>query len=55
MIFNKFFRWVYNPHEPDTTKREKPECINGIKKLPRKQRTPYNSGNIWDQERMQYF
>ena len=49
MIFNKFFRWVYNPDEPDTTKREKPECMKGVKKLPRKQKSSYNSGNIWDQ------
>jgi integrase len=49
MIFNKFFRWVFNPDEPDTTKREKPECMKGVKKLPRKQKSSYNSGNIWDQ------
>ncbi|HEX5186311.1 MAG TPA: tyrosine-type recombinase/integrase, partial [Nitrososphaeraceae archaeon] len=49
MVFNKFFKWLYNPNEPDTTKREKPDCMKGIKKLPRKQKTSYNSGNIWDQ------
>ncbi|MGD1836408.1 MAG: tyrosine-type recombinase/integrase [Nitrososphaeraceae archaeon] len=49
MIFNKFFCWLYNPDEPDPTKREKPDCMKGIKKLPRKQKTSYNSGHIWDQ------
>ena len=49
MIFNKFFRWLYNPDEPDPTKREKPDCMKGIRKLRRKQKTSYNSGNIWDQ------
>lgn len=34
MIFNKFFRWLYNPDQPDSTKREKPDCIKGLKKLP---------------------
>ena len=47
MIFNKFFRWLYNPNEPDTIKREKPNCMKGVRNLPRKQKTPYNSGNIW--------
>jgi integrase len=49
MVFNKFFRWLYNPDESDTTKREKPDCMKGVRKLPRKQKTSYNSGNIWDQ------
>jgi integrase len=49
MIFNKFFRWLYCPGEPDITKREKPDCMKGVKKLPRKQKTSYHSGNIWDQ------
>ena len=49
MIFNKFFRWLYNPNEPDPTKREKPDCMKGVRKLPRKEKTSYNSGNIWDQ------
>src|SRR5215212_4492921 len=39
MIFNKFFRWLYNPDEPDTAKREKPDCMKGVKKLPRKEKT----------------
>ena len=49
MIFNKFFRWLYNPNEPDPRKREKPDCMKGVRKLPRKEKTSYNSGSIWDQ------
>lgn len=49
MIFNKFFRWLYNPNESDPSKREKPDCMKGVRKLPRKEKTSYNSGNIWDQ------
>ena len=55
MIFNKFFRWLYNPDEPDTDKREKPDCMKGVKKLPRKEKTSYNSGNIWDQRENSIF
>ena len=49
MIFNKFLRWLYNPDEPDPAKREKPDCMKGVRKLPRKEKSSYNSGNIWDQ------
>ena len=26
MLFLKFFKWLYNPNEPDPKKRETPEC-----------------------------
>jgi hypothetical protein len=36
MILNKFFRWLYNPDEPDPKRRVTPVCMRGVKKLPRK-------------------
>ena len=48
-VLTKFFRWLYNQQEPDPRKRITPDCIKGIKKLPRKDKTTYNSGEIWDQ------
>lgn len=48
MILNKFFRWLYNPNESDHRKRISPLCMQGIKKLPRKEKTPYKHTDIWD-------
>ena len=39
MIFNKFFRWLYNPDEPDPAKRTTPPCMVGV--LPRQEKSPY--------------
>jgi integrase len=49
IILNKFFRWLYNPWEPDQTKRSTPECMRGIKQLPRKEKTPYSPSDLWEQ------
>ena len=48
MILLKFFRWLYNPDEPDQRKRITPPCMQGIKKLPRKEKTRYKASDIWD-------
>lgn len=50
MVFLKFFRWLYNPDEPDHRKRITPTCMIGVKALPRKERSPYNPEDIWRQE-----
>ena len=33
----KFFRWLYSPNE-DYKNRPNPVCMNGIRKLPRKEK-----------------
>ena len=48
IILNKFFRWLYNPDEPDSGKRITPACMQGIKRLPRKQKTSYKPSDIWE-------
>jgi integrase len=48
MILNKFFRWLYNPDEPDPRKRISPPCMKGVKKLPRQEKSPYKPSNLWD-------
>jgi hypothetical protein len=48
MILNKFFRWLYNPNEPDSRKRITPPCMMGIRKLPRQEKSPYKPSNLWD-------
>ncbi|WP_196816051.1 site-specific integrase [Candidatus Nitrosocosmicus oleophilus] len=48
IILNKFFRWLYNPQEPNQSQRITPECMIGIKQLPRKEKTPYSPSDLWE-------
>jgi integrase len=51
MIIIKFFKWLYNYHnEPDSNKWITPPCIQGIRQLPRKERSPYKPSDIWTNE-----
>ena len=50
MLFLKFFRWLYNPNEPDLKRRSTPACMNGIKQLPRKEKSPYGPEDMWTNE-----
>ncbi|MGD9533895.1 MAG: hypothetical protein AB7V56_09025 [Candidatus Nitrosocosmicus sp.] len=49
IILNKFFRWLYNPTEPDHSRRITPDCMKGIKQLPRKEISPYSPSDLWEQ------
>lgn len=46
-ILLKFFRWLYSPNK-DYKNRPVPECMKGIRKLPRKEKTAYKPLDIWD-------
>ncbi len=48
IVLSKFFRWLYNPDESDPRKREIPICMNGIRKLPKKELTPYKLSDLWE-------
>ena len=48
MILLKFFRWLYNPDEPDQRRRVTPPCMQGIKRLPRKEKIRYKASDIWE-------
>lgn len=50
MLLNKFFRWMYNPDEPDHRQRVTPPCMRGVKRLPRKEKSPYKPSDIWTNE-----
>lgn len=50
MIFLKFFRWLYNKDEADVRKRITPPCMQGIKRLPRKEKSPYKPSDLWTEE-----
>lgn len=47
MIFLKFFRWLYNPDEPDHKKRITPTCMSGVKRLSRREKSPYKPSDLW--------
>ncbi len=47
-ILLKFFKWFYSPNEPDNRKRITPTCMQGIKRLTRKEKTGYEPGDIWE-------
>jgi hypothetical protein len=50
IILGKFFRWLYNQQESDFRKWITPPCVNGIKQLPRKEKSPYKPSDIWTAE-----
>ena len=50
IIFNKFFRWLYNPQESDHRARETPMVMKGIKQLSRKEKTLYKNSDLWTNE-----
>ncbi len=47
MMFSKFFRWLYYPNK-DFRNRPTPSCMQGIGKLPRKEKTSYKPSDIWE-------
>lgn len=47
IVLSKFFRWLYNQEEPDNRKRITPSCMLGIKRLPRREKTPYQADDLW--------
>jgi len=50
MILLKFFRWLYNPDEPDQKNRITAPCMMGIKRLPRQEKSPYKPSDLWTRE-----
>ncbi len=40
IVLSKFFRWLFNQEEPDNRQRSTPLCMQGIKRLPRREKTP---------------
>jgi integrase len=48
MILLKFFKWLYNPNEPNAKARLNPPCILGVKKLPRQEKSPYKPSSLWE-------
>ncbi|HJT84431.1 MAG TPA: hypothetical protein VJ697_08105 [Nitrososphaeraceae archaeon] len=55
MLFLKFFKWLYNPNESDPRKRETPDCMKGIKQLPRREISSYKPDDMWTNRNMLFF
>jgi len=47
IISLKFFKWLYSPND-DYRKRITPTCMQGVRKLPRKEKTTYKPADIWE-------
>jgi integrase len=50
ILFLKFFRWLYNANEPDHKMRITPPCMQGVKRLPRQEKSPYKPSDLWTSE-----
>jgi len=50
MILSKFFRWLYNKNEFDSERWITPPCMEGIRQLSRKEKSPYKPLDIWTNE-----
>jgi integrase len=50
MVLSKFFRWLCNQDEPNHDKWVTPSCMQGVKLLPRKERSTYKPSDIWTNE-----
>jgi site-specific recombinase XerD len=55
MILLKFFRWFYNPNESYAKMRLTPSCMNGIKRLPRMEKSTYKPSDLWTEEEHELF
>ena len=44
--YAKFFRWLYNKEEPDYRKRISPPCIQGLRQLPRQEKSSYKPSDL---------
>jgi integrase len=50
MVLSKFFRWLYNQDQPNQDNWVTPGCMQGVKLLPRKERSSYTPSDIWTNE-----
>jgi integrase len=51
----KFFRWLHNKKEPDYRKRSTPQYIQGLRILPRQEKTSYKPSDLWDSREHKIF
>ena len=47
-VYIRFFKWFYNKDESDHRKRIILPCIQGLRQLPRQDKSPYKPTDLWD-------
>jgi integrase len=50
IILCKFFRWLHNQNQADYKKWITPPCLQAIRPLPRREKSPYKPSDIWTNE-----
>jgi integrase len=55
LILLKFFRWLYDQNNPDIKNRKSPKCMNGIKRLRRREVSRYKPADLWTQRECDVF
>ncbi len=55
MVLSKFFRWICNKDEYNKEKWITPDCLQRVKPLPRKEKSPYKPSDIWTNEEHSLF
>ncbi len=49
LILLKFFRWLHDPYNPEIKNRKTPNCMNGVKRLKRREVSRYKPADLWTQ------
>jgi hypothetical protein len=55
MILLKFFKWLHSSKESDSRLRKTPECMTGIKQLPKKDWVNYKPSDMWYSKEISIF
>ena len=55
LVILKFFRWLYDQDNPDSKNRKSPKCMNGIKRLRRREISRYKPSDLWTARECEVF
>ncbi len=55
MVLLKFFRWLHDQENSDIKNRKYPECMQGIKRLGRKEISRYKPSDLWTARECEIF
>jgi integrase len=55
IVLLKFFRWLHDQDNPDIKNRKYPDCMQGIKRLRRKEVSRYKPSDLWTSRECEIF
>lgn len=55
MVLLKFFKWLHDQENPDIKNRKHPDCMQGIKRLRRKEISRYKPSDLWTARECEVF